>query len=71
MKNFFYSNTLLIILAVLLMTVFFLPDLIGMIPALVIGTIVIGISLFVYNKWSQLPNETMVDDDPEQEESEK
>ena len=71
MKNFFYSNTLLIILAVLLMTVFFLPDLIGMIPALVIGTIVIGFSLFVYNKWSQLPNETMVDEDPEQEESEK
>lgn len=71
MKNFFYSNTLLIILAVLLMTVFFLPDFIGTIPALIIGTIVIGISLFVYNKWSQLPNDTAVDDDPGQEESEK
>lgn len=57
MRNFFYSRSLLVILAILLMTVFFLPDFIGPIPSLIIGSIVIGFSFFVYNKWSQLPDE--------------
>ncbi len=48
---------MLVILAILLMTVFFLPDFIGPIPSLIIGSIVIGFSFFVYNKWSQLPGE--------------
>jgi len=44
---------MLCILAALLLFVFFLPDLIGPYPALVIGVIVIGFAFFVYNKWSQ------------------
>lgn len=57
MKNFFYSNAMLVILAILLMIAFFLPDFIGTIPALICGGMIIGLSLFVYNKWSQLPGE--------------
>jgi hypothetical protein len=50
------------------MTVFFLPDFIGPIPSLIIGSIVIGFSFFVYNKWSQLPDEKgNSDNDQEQE----
>ncbi len=57
MRKFFYSRSMLVILAVLLMTVFFLPDFIGPVPSLVIGSVIIGFSFFVYNKWSQLPAE--------------
>ncbi len=42
---------MLVILAILLMTVFFLPDFIGPVPSLLIGAAVIGVSFFVYNKW--------------------
>ena len=48
---------MLVILAVLLMTVFFLPDFIGPIPALLIGAAVIGAAFFVYNKWCGLAGE--------------
>ena len=67
MRQFFYSRSLLVILAVLLLITFFLPDLIGPIPALIIGAVIIGFSFFVYNKWSQLPGEEEKDDDCEQD----
>jgi len=59
---------MLVILAILLMTVFFLPDFIGPIPSLIIGSIVIGFSFFVYNKWSQLPGEKDNSDDDQGQE---
>ena len=45
---------MLVILAILLMTTFFLPDFIGPVPSLLIGAVVIGFSFFVYNKWCGL-----------------
>ena len=48
---------MLVILAILLMTVFFLPDFVGPIPALLIGAGVIGVSFFVYNRWCGLAGE--------------
>ena len=42
---------MLYILAVLLMLVFFLPDLIGPIPAVLCGSVVIGFSFYIYNLW--------------------
>lgn len=63
MNQFFYSRSMLVILAILLMIVFFLPDFIGPIPSLIIGSMIIGFSFFVYNKWSQLPGEEKKDDD--------
>lgn len=30
---------------------FFLPDIVGPVPALLIGLLTIGCALFVYNKW--------------------
>lgn len=68
MRKFFYSRSMLVILAVLLMTVFFLPDFIGPIPSLIIGAIVIGFSFFVYNKWSQLPGEKEITDNHQEQE---
>jgi len=53
MKNFFYSPKMLYILAGLLVLVFFLPDIIGPIPAIICGGMVIGISLYIYNLWSK------------------
>ncbi len=53
MRNFFYSRYMLYLLAALLMLVFFLPDIIGPLPALAIGSVVIAISFFVYNKWEK------------------
>jgi hypothetical protein len=56
MRKFFYSITMLYVLAGLLLLTFFLPDIIGPFPAIVIGVFVIALALFVYNKWSQLPD---------------
>lgn len=42
---------MLSILAALLVLVFFLPDLIGPLPALVCGAAVIGFAFFIYNLW--------------------
>lgn len=53
MKNFFYSPKMLYILAGLLVLVFFLPDIIGPIPAIICGGIVIGISMYIYNLWNK------------------
>ena len=53
MKGFFYSQYMLYLLAALLLLVFFLPDLIGPLPALGIGSAVIAISFFVYSKWEK------------------
>ena len=66
MRKFFYSRSMLVILAILLMTVFFLPDFLGPIPSLIIGSVVIGFSFFVYNKWSQLPGEEDSDENPQE-----
>ena len=63
MRNFFYSRSMLVILVILLMTVFFLPDFIGPIPSLLIGAAVIGVSFFVYNKWCALSDEKKDQDD--------
>lgn len=51
MNKFFRSRAMLYILAVLLMLVFFLPDLIGPIPAVLCGAVVIGFSFYIYNLW--------------------
>jgi len=56
MRKIFYSSTMLYALAGLLLLTFFLPDIIGPLPAIVIGAFVIALALFVYNKWSQLPD---------------
>jgi len=53
MKNFFYSPKMLYILAGLLVLVFFLPDIIGPIPAIICGGMVIGISMYIYNLWNK------------------
>ena len=67
MIQFFYSRSMLVILAILLMIAFFLPDFIGPIPSLIIGSMIIGFSFFVYNKWSQLPGGEIKDDDVDQD----
>ncbi|MGI9536975.1 MAG: nitroreductase family protein [Desulfocapsaceae bacterium] len=51
MNKFFHSKAMLYILAVLLMLVFFLPDLIGPIPAVICGAVVIGFAYYIYNLW--------------------
>ena len=51
MNKFFHSRAMLYILAALLMLVFFLPDLIGSIPAVLCGAVVIGFSFYIYNLW--------------------
>jgi len=48
---------MLAILALLLMVSFFLPDFLGPVPSLVIGSVIIAFAFFVYNRWSQLPTE--------------
>lgn len=58
---------MLVILAVLLMITFFLPDLIGPMPSLIIGSVIIGFSFFVYNKWSQFPADKESDENPREE----
>lgn len=56
-----------VILAVLLMISFFLPDFLGPIPSLIIGSVVIGFSFFVYNKWSKLPAEEASNDNNQEQ----
>ena len=51
MPKFFYSSKMLYLLAALLVLVFFLPDLIGPLPAVLCGTAVIGLAFFIYNLW--------------------
>lgn len=51
MNNFFHSPVMLYILAVLLVLVFFLPDLIGPVPAILCGAAVIGFAFYIYNLW--------------------
>ena len=53
MKKFLYSKKLLCILAALLALAFFLPDLIGPIPAIVIGGLIIAFAFYVYNLWTR------------------
>jgi len=53
MNKFLYSGKLLYILAALLLLTFFLPDLIGPVPAILIGGLVIGFALYVYNQWTR------------------
>lgn len=59
MPKFLYSRAMLYILAALLVLIFFLPDLIGPLPAIICGVAVIGLAYFVYNLWckSDLPPE--------------
>lgn len=65
MNNFLYSSTMLYILVALLVLTFFLPDIIGPVPAVIIGGLVICFALFVYNKWSSIPGENQ-DEPPEE-----
>ena len=59
MNKFFHSRAILYILAVLLVLVFFLPDLIGPIPALLCGAVVIGFAFYIYNLWCrEIPDES-------------
>ena len=51
MKKFLNSPALLYILAALLVLVFFLPDLIGPLPSLLCGAVVIGFGFYIYNLW--------------------
>lgn len=70
MKKFLYSPAMFYILAALLILVFFLPDLIGPIPALICGGIVIGFAIYVYNLWktpSPLNNMSSEHDEDEQD----
>jgi hypothetical protein len=53
MHKFLYSSKLIYILAVRLLLAFFLPDLIGPVPAILIGGLIIGFAFFVYNKWTR------------------
>ena len=53
MNKFFHSPIMLYILAALLVLVFFLPDLIGPIPAILGGAVVIGFGFYIYNLWSR------------------
>lgn len=48
---------MLYILAVLLVVVFFLPEFIGPLPALLCGGVVIGFGFYVYNLWCKAPPE--------------
>ena len=57
MNKFLNSPAMLYILAVLLVVVFFLPEFIGPVPALLCGGVVIGFGFYVYNQWSQAPPE--------------
>ena len=57
MKKLLHSPAMLYILAVLLVVVFFLPEFIGPLPALLCGGVVIGFGFYVYNLWSQEPAE--------------
>ena len=51
MNKFFHSPAMLYILAGLLVLVFFLPEFIGLLPALLCGAVVIGFGFYVYNLW--------------------
>ncbi len=53
MNKFLYSGKLLYILAALLLLTFFLPDLIGPVPAIVIGVLVIALAFYIYNLWTK------------------
>jgi nitroreductase len=55
MNKFFHSTAMLYIMAGLLVLVFFLPDLIGPLPALICGAAVIGFGFYVYNLWCKDP----------------
>lgn len=51
MRSFLYSTKMLYLLITLLLVVFFLPNLLGPLPALIIGGSVIAFALFIYNHW--------------------
>lgn len=58
MNKFFHSPAMLYIMAVLLVVVFFLPEFIGPLPALLCGAVVIGFGFYVYNLWcKETPDE--------------
>ena len=63
MKGFLYSSKMLYILAALLVLAFFLPDMIGAVPSIIIGGIIIGFAVYVYNLWSTPADES--GDDPD------
>jgi hypothetical protein len=66
-KKFFYSPAMFYILAALLILVFFLPDLIGPIPALICGALVIGFAIYIYNLWkTPSPLNSMSPDDEDE-----
>ena len=43
---------MLYILAALLVLAFFLPDIIGPVPSIIIGGLIIGFAIYVYNLWT-------------------
>lgn len=65
MNRFLYSGKMLYILAALLVLTFFLPDLIGPVPAIIIGGLVIAFAMYVYNLWT---SKDRTESPPEKEE---
>lgn len=70
MRKFLYSSKMLYLLAALLVLVFFLPDIIGPIPALLCGAVVIGVSFYVYNLWCREEQNKDDQNNPAQSEEE-
>jgi len=60
MKRFLDSGSMFYVLIALLAITFFLPDLVGPLPSLVLGGLIIGFALYVYNRWCRQspPNST-------------
>lgn len=55
MKRIRNSLSLFLLLAVLLLFAFFLPDLVGTVPGMIGGGIIIVVAWLVYLSWSQDP----------------
>jgi len=53
LQTFIHSAAMFYLVAGLLVLVFFLPDLIGTVPALICGAIVIALAICLYNLWGR------------------
>ena len=54
---------MLYILAALLVLAFFLPDIIGPVPSIIIGGLIIAFAIYVYNLWTTPPDKKSEDND--------
>jgi Flp pilus assembly protein TadB len=66
MKAALASPTLFIILAVLLLCAFFLPDLLGPVAGTAISGVIILLAVFVYQRWCRQDESTTTDDQESQ-----